>query len=182
VSSPGCLEHPELCTAQPSGSSINAALNSPACQGDPLYTPGSPFSLPETPIAGGSYDAGGAPAVILPQSTKNAQGGSAPSGSGTVATSYQTASVKTGGAGALKGAREGVGLGPKGSKDTAQNYKMVSTDLVAAGGVIVASRHNISRGPTSDVQGRTAPSLFVTSSQIIRDRCLSGRLKCPHFK
>jgi hypothetical protein len=50
-------------------------------------------------------------------------------------------------------------------------------EFASAGGMKPAS---VASGPATDVEGQYGPSLFTTSSQVIRRRCQAGRLNnCP---
>jgi hypothetical protein len=165
-----CAANPALCLAQGTGNTGN----NPACAGDPLYTAGSPYASPGT-VAGGAT-----PALFLPQSA----GGTNPGGQQpgrTIVTSNAKASRSTAGGAAREGGSVPSFAPPNGSAAAiAKASRATSSDIVSTGGVIVARAPSASSGPAPDVQGQYGPSLFVTSTSVIRQRCQEGKLNnCP---
>lgn len=172
-----CAANPALCLAQNSPQQMAAVTVGSACSGDPLYTPGSPYALPgltgtaTTLVAGQTTMPGaGLPVVVLPSST-------APVGSG-MGLPVAGPPVTGGGiavtsAAKKAGMREGRGVASTSSAGT--------SELIAAGGVIVAGGPSgVSRGPASDVEAKFGPSLFATTSSVVRQHCQAGKLNnCP---
>ncbi|MGZ3721614.1 MAG: hypothetical protein ACXVA9_01705 [Bdellovibrionales bacterium] len=194
-----CAQNPAECMAQNSPQQLTQIQNQAACQGDPLFTPGSPYAVGGTAATGiattGAIN-NGLPVVVLPASTgggglgaNTVTGGAAPNPSTGIAVSSASGSKITGGA-----AREGTGVtaasgaagGSSGGGMGSLAFKTSSvhagpSELIAAGGVIVAGGPaSVSRGPASDVESQYGPSLFTTSSQVIRQHCQAGKLNnCP---
>lgn len=194
--SPACAQNPALCIAQNSISEVEKAK---------AYCPTDPAFANPTFSAGGALGApaiAGAPAVVLPQSVG---GGVANTGvNGAVAAksgggiSTQSASVAGGGQGqsqAGEAAREGISNGSSqanyangnggggrggviGSSGGSRASVGGGREFASAGGMKPSTAS--ASGPASDVEGQYGPSLFSTSSQVIRRRCAAGRLNnCP---
>lgn len=192
--SPACAQNPALCLAQNSLGEIEKAKVScptdPAFA-DPAYAAGGGSQVP------GSVATGGLPAVVLPQSV--GAGNAASVSTATVASggSPLTGGISTQSAGAApasgdQGLREGVVTGYSqagyagaevsvgGGAGSASLSAGGGREFASASGVAVGFRPSSVSGPASDVQGQFAPSLFSTSSQVIRQRCQAGRLNnCP---
>jgi hypothetical protein len=181
-----CAANPALCLAQNSPQQLAAVTVGSVCSGDPLYTPGSPYALPgvtgtaATVVAGqAAVTGGGLPVVVLPSSTA-----SVGSGMGTTVTTGLP--VTGGGIAVTSAAKGGVreGHAVASASGTAMQPSSVhagTSELIAAGGVIVAGGpSSISRGPASDVEAQFGPSLFATTSNVVRQHCQAGKLNnCP---
>jgi len=199
--SPACAQNPALCLAQNSLGEIEKAKVS--CPTDPAFADPS-FAAGGGSQVPGSVAAGGLPAVVLPQSVSAGSGATVSTGGGSGGGSNLTASgagptggistqsAVSGSAGADQGMREGATNGYSqagyGGANGSVGGGAGSVSLNAGGGREFASasdaatgfRPSSVSGPTSDVQGQFAPSLFSTSSQVIRQRCQAGRLNnCP---
>jgi hypothetical protein len=196
-----CAANPAICVAQTSPQLLSAVTDNPACQGDPLYTPGSPYATGVTATTGAvattnipgttaTTTNGALPVVVLP--TNTGSGSANPINSGTIGLPSGTGvAVTSQSANPNGGVREGRTIaraanGASGSSSGLGAIKPSSistgpSELIAAGGVIVASgASGISRGPASDVESQYGPSLFATSSQVIRLHCQYGKLNnCP---
>lgn len=186
--SPACAQNPALCIAQNSSGEIEKAKMN--CPTDPAFA-NPTFS------AGGALGApavAGLPAVVLPQN-----GTVAGSANGGAVAGVSTQSASGGASGqAGEAAREGISNGnsqanyanANGSNAGGAGSVIGSSGYAAkgsaAGGREFASVNGMkpstasAAGPASDVEGQYGPSLFSTSSQVIRRRCLAGRLNnCP---
>ncbi len=181
--SPACTQNPGLCLAQNSLPEIEKAKQS--CPTDPA------FSNPAYTAGGGAQVppniAAGAPAVVLPQSV----GSSAAAGRGN---SAGTSTVSTGGGqealiGSTVGSRansaqrEGqanANINGNSGAGVSTGYTPSSVGGNSSGGREFASAGNSYRpssvGGPSDIESKFGPSLFTTSSQVIRNRCQTGRL------
>jgi hypothetical protein len=195
--SAACAQNPALCLAQNSVSEIEKAKSTcptdPAFA-DPSFVAGGGAQVPPALGAPGSL-----PAVVLPQSVS--AGGSA-NGGATVSTGSNIAGTSQagGGTGGIstmsangsnanpneQGTREGYanngnsqasyGGGGAGGSAVVGSYGG-GREFASAGGMKPAS---VAGGPATDVEGQYGPSLFTTSSQVIRRRCQAGRLNnCP---
>lgn len=183
--SAACVADPTLCLAQNSPEQLAALRNS--CPGDPV--------LNSAPMLAAYQAPAGAPAVVLPQSVgANAAGtpsGTTPASVGSSATSgYAPSSV--GGSAAGGSSREGQmkyvaggtgsgtsGVGATGSSGLSGSANSAgrSREVAGVGG---GYRTASVAGPASDVQGQYGPNLFVTSSQVIKQRCQMRRFNnCP---
>ncbi len=191
AASPACAQDPSLCLAQNTPEQINQAKTT--CPTDPA------FSNPAFTAGGGSQVPAqlqpGAPVVVLPQSVGDASAvvreGSASgvatssSASGTSSSGISTQSAANGaikegqpngaassasyaGGGDTAGGGYGAG-GAAGARDVASTQR-------AAGG----NYRTASAGPAPDVEGPFGPSLFKTSTAVIKSRCDAGKLNnCP---
>jgi len=192
--SPACAQNPALCMAQNSASEIEKAKQTcptdPAFA-DPAFAGGGAGGPPA--VAGG----GGMPALVLPQSVgapegggaasahsaSNSSSGSAGAGGSMNGQGAASAAAEAGGSGDGQAAREGDANGASAGSQggsagggVALNYGTQS----AAGGRELAQAGGGNRGPASDVESQYGPSLFNTSTQVIRRRCQAGKLNnCP---
>jgi hypothetical protein len=190
--SAACQQDPSLCLAQNSPEQINEAKKTcptdPAFS-DPNYVAGGGSQVPDT-INNGSL-----PAVVLPQSVAGVKPASVSGGAAVIdaksSSGYSTASV-AGASGAGTGAsaggaiREGEAAGAvAGSNGSAGTYAAgaavsgVARDVASAKSG-VNYRTASAEGRPSDVEGPFGPSLFKTSTEVIKSRCDAGKLNnCP---
>ena len=180
--SPACAQNPALCLAQNSLSEIEKAKVS--CPTDPA------FADPAFAAGGGSQvpgiiAAGGLPAVVLPQSVSTGSGSTVSTGG--ISTQSARAAPSNGEA-MREGSTNGYSQAGYASANGSVSGGGVSTSLKAgvgrefasASGAAAGFQPSNMSGPASDVQGQFGPSLFSTSSQVIRQRCQAGRLNnCP---
>lgn len=190
--SPACVANPALCLGQNSPAQLTQVQNNPACAGDPLFTPGSPYATNGTAL-NGMVATGSMPAVILPQSAGTPIGGGNSKSTGALGSTVASGTSGASSSGGTTGSganREGTTLSGGGASGggsgistslKVSSASITNSELVAGGGVIVASGSKAtSRGPASDIEAKFGPSLFVTSTQIIRQHCLAGKLlNCP---
>lgn len=169
----------------------STTTDSTVCAGDPLSQPGGS-------LAGVGTTSGSTPITSLPDSTFVTPGPTASTSTSTSTTSSLptadtsaavSSQVKTQSSSA--GTREVAGGGTlpsdtysggsSGGVSTGYQTSSVNSDMIAAGGVIVARGGSAtpSRGPASDVQGQTGPSLFSTGSQAISKWCHAKVQNCP---
>lgn len=181
--SAACQQDPSLCLAQNSPEQINEAKKScptdPAFA-DPNYTAGGGSQVPD------QVNNGSLPAVVLPQSVAaKAANGMAPasvgggsSGSSLGSAGSQTAKGASEGA-IREGAPSGVVEGSSGSAYVAGAAASgVARDVASTKGVNY--RTASAEGRPSDVEGPFGPSLFKTSSDVIKSRCDAGKFNnCP---
>jgi hypothetical protein len=170
--SPVCTQNPSACLASNSAALMQQAAQS--CPTDPAFAnpswaAGAPTTVipgaPGTTGAPGTVGAGG-PAVILMQSVN---GNAVPA----------SASAE----GALQEGRPANFAGASGGSNSTGGSTFVpagnSRELASGGAAGTTMRPSSLGGPSSEVQAQYSQSLFVTSSQVIRNRCNTGRLNCP---
>jgi len=179
-----CAQNPSLCLAQNTGT-VAAGLPS-SCAGDPLYTAGSPYSSGAGVLATTGVPTVGVPAVMLPQNATLGNSGNKASGtSGSGATGLPSTSLAGASTAHLNGAAREAASVPSGSQLRALSMEQIMAvahskgpnELFGAGGVVIANGSSfVSRGPASDVSSAFGPSLFTTSTAVIRHHCQEGRL------
>jgi hypothetical protein len=191
--SPACAQNPALCLAQNSLGEIEKAKVS--CPTDPAFADPAYAAGGGSQVPGSIAAAGGLPAVVLPQSVGTGNGATISKGSSAVSSggiSTQSAIAVAGTANGDQGIREGFTNGQSQASYDGTSGSIGggvgSASFVGSGGREFASasdsatgfRPSSVNGPASDVHGQFAPSLFSTSSQVIRQRCQAGRLNnCP---
>jgi len=163
--SAACAQNPALCLAQNSAGEMESARTS--CPTDPAFADPNYASS----AAVNAQNGGSLPAVVLPQSVAAGNNGGSGSNSGG---GISTQSV---GGGTREGAASNINsqaaYGGAGSAYAPASTGVGGREFASAGGYKAA-------GPASDVEGQYGPSLFTTSSQVIRRRCAAGRLNnCP---
>jgi hypothetical protein len=156
-----CAQNPSACLASNSTAQMQKAAQT--CPTDPAFAnPAWAAGVTAPAVTGGTTTVGaGGPAVILMQS---ANGGAQPAGAVPGSTS-----------GALQEGRPAQFAGSNGAFVPAGQGG--SRELASSGGTTF--RPSSLGGPSSEVQAQYSQSLFVTSSQVIRNRCNTGRLNCP---
>jgi hypothetical protein len=177
-----CAQNPSACLASNSAAQMQQAAQT--CPTDPAFANpawASGTTVPTTTGATTPVGAGG-PAVILMQSvngnTVSSAGGSASGGNSGALNGAVPASA----GGALQ---EGHAAGFAGNNGGGASGGSTFVPASAGGSRELASgsggnyRPSSLGGPSSEVQAQYSQSLFVTSSQVIRNRCNTGRLNCP---
>jgi hypothetical protein len=174
-----CAQNPSACLASNSTDQMQKAAQT--CPTDPAFAnPAWAAGATAPAVTGGATTVGaGGPAVILMQSVKggvqtaNSTGGPATNGNygqGAAGGALQEGhpanfAGSNGVSGFSAGGSAFVPAGQGGSRELASsgtNYRPSSPGA-----------------PSSEVQAQYSQSLFVTSSQVIRNRCNTGRLNCP---
>lgn len=161
-SSEACQLDPAQCLAQNSAAELQKARAQ--CPTDPIFAamPASSATSPvvavpgATPVAGGGVNNPNLPPVVLPKSLSTA------SVNGTATrdaySNNPSGQVSSGASSASSSAGSGSGTA---IRDT-------------------AAIRTASVGPAPDVVGPYGPSVFATSSQVIRSHCAAGKfLNCP---
>ncbi len=177
--SPACIQNPALCIGQNSPDETEKLRG--ACPNDPVFVGGGTPGFQTGPLAGGGVNpvpptAGGTnpnlPPPVLPAGGVN--GGNPPAGGGGGTVAVQSVGGSQPGRDAHNNNPTG-GAGGIAAQSAAGAVGGTPTRDMAGGGMRTASV-----GPAPDVNGQFGPSLFATSSQVIRSRCAAGRfMNCP---
>jgi hypothetical protein len=175
-----CIQSPATCLAQNSPEETEKFRAT--CPNDPVFVGnGNPVQVangtPALPGPGTAQGNGpppanpGLPAPILPAS-KNPSGGP-----GQIA----VMSVKGSQPGTQPGSnRDAYNNNPTGKAGSGSGYSAMSGSFGSGSARDVASGTIRSTGPAPDVNGQFSPSLFATSSQVIRTHCALGKFNnCP---
>jgi hypothetical protein len=165
-----CAQNPSACLASNSTAQMQKAAQT--CPTDPAFAnPAWAAGATAPAVTGGTTTVGaGGPAVILMQSANGgAQTANSTSGPATNGNYGQDAA-----SGALQEGHPAHFAGSNGAFVPAGQGG--SRELASSG---TNYRPSSPGAPSSEVQAQYSQSLFVTSSQVIRNRCNTGRLNCP---
>jgi hypothetical protein len=182
-----CAQNPSACLA--SNSTVQMQKAAQTCPTDPAFAnPAWAAGATAPAVTGGATSVGaGGPAVILMQSAngniQTANSTSGPATNGNYGQGTLNGATPASASGALQEGRPTNFAGSNGvSGFSAGGSAFVpagqggSRELASSG---TQFRPSSLGAPSSEVQAQYSQSLFVTSSQVIRNRCNTGRLNCP---
>jgi hypothetical protein len=184
-----CRDNPAQCQHQNSPEVV-ADMRTGVCADDPAYYGQQPVTVQGPgPGPGGPAPNPALPAPILPSGGASGMvsgGGLPPTGGGIAPPGGGGGTIVTSSLKSAAGGREAFNNNPTGSAEGG-GYRPSSASGGGGGGTIMPSgitqrnvASNSTGGPVSDVNGEFGPSLFATSSQVIRNRCAAGRFNnCP---